>query len=59
MHDKGVLNSPNYLKEKGKPVISLWGMLYLSLAFVHLLNAVIMQASALRTQTITQPASVP
>jgi hypothetical protein len=29
VRNKGVLNSPNYLKEKGKPVISLWGMLYL------------------------------
>lgn len=25
LRDKGVLNSPNYLREKGKPVISLWG----------------------------------
>ena len=25
VHDKGVLDSPNYLKEKGKPVIALWG----------------------------------
>lgn len=25
MHEKGVLDSPNYLKEKGKPVIALWG----------------------------------
>ena len=25
MRDKHVLDSPNYLKEKGKPVIALWG----------------------------------
>ena len=28
IRDKGVLNSPNYLKEKGKPVISLWGTVH-------------------------------
>jgi hypothetical protein len=28
IRDKRVLDSPNYLKEKGKPVISLWGMLF-------------------------------
>lgn len=22
---KGVLDSPNYLREKGKPVVALWG----------------------------------
>lgn len=25
IREKGVLDSPNYLKEKGKPVIALWG----------------------------------
>ncbi|OJA10609.1 hypothetical protein AZE42_09929, partial [Rhizopogon vesiculosus] len=25
MHDKYVLDSPNYLREKGRPVIALWG----------------------------------
>ncbi|KIK62413.1 hypothetical protein GYMLUDRAFT_223561 [Collybiopsis luxurians FD-317 M1] len=25
IHDQGILDSPNYLKEKGKPVIALWG----------------------------------
>ncbi|KAI0063256.1 hypothetical protein BV25DRAFT_466337 [Artomyces pyxidatus] len=26
IHDKGVLDSPNYLHEKGKPVIAIWGL---------------------------------
>lgn len=26
IREKGVLDSPNYLKEKGKPVIALWGI---------------------------------
>jgi hypothetical protein len=26
IHEKGILDSPNYLKEKGKPVVALWGM---------------------------------
>lgn len=25
IRDKGILDSPNYLREKGKPVIALWG----------------------------------
>ncbi|KAF8642851.1 hypothetical protein AX16_009359 [Volvariella volvacea WC 439] len=25
LRDKGILNSPNYLREKGKPVLALWG----------------------------------
>ena len=25
MRDKRVLDSPNYLKEKGRPVVALWG----------------------------------
>ena len=25
VHELGVLDSPNYLREKGKPVIALWG----------------------------------
>ncbi|KAG2134589.1 uncharacterized protein EDB93DRAFT_1331237 [Suillus bovinus] len=25
MHDKSILDSPNYLREKGSPVIALWG----------------------------------
>ncbi|KAF8878452.1 hypothetical protein BD779DRAFT_1628560, partial [Infundibulicybe gibba] len=25
IRDKGILDSPNYLKEKGKPVLALWG----------------------------------
>lgn len=25
VRNKGVLDSPNYLKEKGKPVVALWG----------------------------------
>ena len=25
VHELGVLDSPNYLKEKGRPVIVLWG----------------------------------
>jgi hypothetical protein len=26
MRDKGILNSPTYLREKGKPVVGIWGM---------------------------------
>jgi hypothetical protein len=26
MHDKCILDSPNYLREKGSPVIALWGV---------------------------------
>lgn len=25
IRDKGILDSPNYLKEKGKAVVTLWG----------------------------------
>ncbi|KAI0782164.1 hypothetical protein C8Q75DRAFT_532654 [Abortiporus biennis] len=25
IHEKGILDSPNYLREKGRPVITLWG----------------------------------
>lgn len=25
LHEKRVLNSPNYLREDGKPVIAIWG----------------------------------
>ena len=28
VHDLRVLDSPNYLREKGKPVIALWGKLF-------------------------------
>ena len=31
INDKKILESPNYLHEKGKPVISLWGTPYSSL----------------------------
>ena len=34
VNDQKVLESPNYLKEKGKPVIALWGkILFFSPAF--------------------------
>ena len=59
VRDKGVLNSPNYLKEKGKPVISLWGMTYLFLVLIHLLIPLLMQVSASTIQITTRPASVP
>jgi ferric iron reductase protein FhuF len=59
IRDKRVLDSPNYLKEKGKPVVSLWGKLYLFLGLIHLLITPIMQALGLRTETINQPSSVP
>jgi len=26
VREKGILDSPNYLREKGKPVVGLWGM---------------------------------
>lgn len=26
VRNQGVLDSPNYLKEKGRPVVALWGM---------------------------------
>lgn len=41
LRDKGVLNSPNYLKEKGKPVISLWGMHFLCHPCIHFLTTYI------------------
>ena len=28
VHELGVLDSPNYLREKGKPVIALWGKIF-------------------------------
>lgn len=31
LHEKYVLDSPNYLREKGKVVIALWGMLRISI----------------------------
>ena len=29
VRELGVLDSPNYLKEKGKPVIALWGKIFI------------------------------
>jgi hypothetical protein len=28
IHELGVLDSPNYLREQGKPVIALWGKFF-------------------------------
>ncbi len=36
VRDQGVLDSPNYLKEKGRPVVALWGASLPSLAFWRL-----------------------
>ena len=33
MRDKRVLESPNYLKEKGRPVVALWGKAFASCVF--------------------------
>ena len=35
IHTKKILDSPNYLREKGKPVVGLWGTLLFSLNLVR------------------------
>ena len=34
VHNLRILDSPNYLREKGKPVIALWGKFFLTFYFV-------------------------
>lgn len=34
VHELRVLDSPNYLKEKGKPVIALWGKILFCFGFL-------------------------
>ena len=38
MRDKHVLDSPNYLKEKGKPVIALWGKAFTVQITIYFFN---------------------
>lgn len=34
--DKRLLDSPNYLREHGRPVVALWGMFFFSKSYVCL-----------------------
>jgi hypothetical protein len=36
MHDKKILDSPNYLRENGRPVVGLWGMSFFESKIIHL-----------------------
>lgn len=35
VHDEGVLDSPNYLRENGMPVIALWGTSLRNILVIH------------------------
>jgi hypothetical protein len=50
IREKGILDSPNYLREKGKPVVALWGMSLPKFSMIRLID--LLQDSASRIPDI-------